>query len=555
MARKSLIGWTVCAIAFSCFALAQNVNTNEQRREVSTTKVVATVPKIPQEDRDEAIKLLDQSDAQSRSFDAPLRTYMLLQIAQAYLPLDKSKSQTLFKDAFTSSLEIRDDDDLKQRLQDPILTGLLTISQSDVEERLTQAEPQARQRATNAIIQRYLNDKKFDRAVDLTEGMNSWTEFPYGTAALVMAALPDTMNGDFRTLFTQAVSSYSTHEHKGINVGGSLPMLIVKFGGKLPPQQVEDAIDEVLKQAKAQDAASISLSGEGGTASFGSAYDYQLFQLLPMLRRVDEGHAKKLLEDDNAVKQISQQYPGGVQSLDPGSSENAKTSDNKPRSSGLSVNVRSGDGAKNGPSADDQIRLEYGRRARQIATDSTIDPMQAIAEAQGLPSFVSGTCPRSDALRIIGNSNVKTSPMASKQAFDELRKSCQEAKPEMRVRYLVAAAKGYLQLDDTESAQKTLDEGMKIADALLQDDKNADDPNKALKAWWPSVDSYRQFLEIETKISQKDALAMLADIQDEEMQTIERVMFTNALLGKPMNQSIVSVKKKGQNNMSISSSN
>lgn len=547
----------ICVLALGLSAGAQNINANESRREVTSSAKPAE-PKISDEDRAKAIQLLDQSDAQSRSFEAPLRSYMLYQIAQSYLPLDKTKSRALYKDAFTATLEIRDDDaDSKQLLQDSILTGMLTVSQPDVEERLAQAEPEARERATAAIIQRYTTAKQYDRAVDLIESMTSWTEFPYGVAMQVMAALPEQMNGDFRTLFTQAVSSYQSHEHKGINVGGSLPAIILKFGTRLPPRTVLDAIDDILKQAKKQDAASITMSGEGGTASFTSAYEYQLFQLLPILRKYDEGTAKKLLEEDNAVKSMSQQYPNGVQSLDPGSADNDKPDDdkNKPRNSGLSVNVSSGDSARHGPSPEQQMSMEADRRARQIATDSTKDPMQAIAEAAGLPSIIGGQSPRSEALRIIAQSNIKTNPKAAKQAFDEMRKSIVDLRPQRQVQYLVAAAKGYLQMEETESAEKTLGDGFKISDKLLVEDKDADDPNKALKAYWPSVETYRQLLEVETKISQKDALAMLNDIQDEEMQTIERVMFANALLGKPMKQSIMRVKKKNQNSMSISSSN
>ena len=96
---------------------------------------------------------------------------------------------------------------------------------------------------------------------------------------------------------------------------------------------------------------------------------------------------------------------------------------------------------------------------------------------------------------------------------------------------LVPVAKSYLEMEDTDKAQDTIAEGFKLSETLLVADKDADDPNKALKAYWPSVECYRQFLELETKISQKDALAKLDDIQDPEMQTIERVMFTNAMLG------------------------
>ena len=59
----------------------------------------------------------------------------------------------------------------------------------------------------------------------------------------------------------------------------------------------------------------------------------------------------------------------------------------------------------------------------------------------------------------------------------------------------------YLEMDDKDRAEDVVHEGLKVAAKMLDEDINPDDPNKALKAWWPSADAYRQMVEVETKIS------------------------------------------------------
>lgn len=526
----------------------------EMRQQVATSNAKPPEPKVSPEDKEKAAKFLEVSEAQARSFEAPLRSYMLYQIAQGQTELDKAKARTLFKDAFTSTLEIQGDDDLKQRIQDSILTGLLTVSQADVEELLPQAEPPARKKATVAIAKKYLAAKKFSRAVELVEGMTAWTEFPYDIASQIMEVLPEQMNGDFRTLFTQAFSSYQTHPHKGSFFGdGNFAGMVVRFGNRLPPRMTLDAIDEILKQAKAEEDAAITISGEGGAASFNSPYEYQLFQLLPLIKKLDPGHAKVLVDADTTVKALGTQYPDGVQSLSPEQSQSGggpNPSPGKPR--GLSFDVHSGKGG--GGSAEDQLAYETERRARQLAKDSETDPLQAIAQVSSLPPKVGEVSPRANALLGIARANIKKNPMAAKQALDEARISLQDIRPQFQVRVLVPIAKSYLDIENPDSAQKALDEGFKLSEKMLTDDTNADDPNKALKAYWPSVESFRQFLEIEDKISRDDAITKLDEIQDPEMQTIERVMFTQVLLGKPMRSSVVSRKTKNSNWMSMSNS-
>ena len=308
-----------------------------------------------------------------------------------------------------------------------ILTGLLTVSQPDVEELLPQAELPARKKASIAIAQKYLSAKKFAAAVAIVESMTPWTEFPYEIGSQIMAALPDQMNADFRTLFNQAFSSYQAHSHKkGIMLGGGdFGTMIARFGTRLPPPVALSAIDEILKQSKEKDAASITVSGDGGLAAFTTPYQYELFQLLPVLRKLDPEHAKALLEEQSSVKALGTQYPNGLQSLNPDPPDAGTNPDAKPH--GFSYDVRQNEGG--GVSAEDQMRYVVEQRGQQIAKDSETDPLQAIAEVAGLPAKLGEVSPRAQALLGIARVNIKKNQMAAKQALDEARKDLQENRP------------------------------------------------------------------------------------------------------------------------------
>jgi hypothetical protein len=84
---------------------------------------------------------------------------------------------------------------------------------------------------------------------------------------------------------------------------------------------------------------------------------------------------------------------------------------------------------------------------------------------------------------------------------------------------------------------------------LLESDLNPDDPNKALKAWWPSTDAYRRLIEIESKISRPATAKMLEEIKDPDIRAVESIMFARALLGIPMQQAMTQVKTKHSNSV------
>jgi hypothetical protein len=232
-----------------------------------------------------------------------------------------AKARGLLQDAFTASLAVQDDDLAKNTLQEDIFRTLMPISQADVEERLAQAEPRARKQAADSIISRWVEKKQFDNAIELVQQITSLDEFPYAAAGRLLEALPAEMNAEKQTLFVSAAASYRAHEHKGAfgTVGYStFTGLVTRYGDSLPPKLVLNAIDEILGQArKSDEKLAITVGGSGGAATFNSNYEYQLFALLPLLRRLDESAANHLLEENNALRPAMQQYPNGIESVSP----------------------------------------------------------------------------------------------------------------------------------------------------------------------------------------------------------------------------------------------
>jgi hypothetical protein len=533
-------------------------------KESTTTAPTKKAPKISKEDRQLASQLLEVSESEARGFEAPMRSFSLLQISQVYVAMEPAKARALLKDAFTASLGIKDDDRTKSRLQDDIFHSLLPLSQADVEELLPQAQTDSRKRASEAIIARYVEKKQYGPAMDLITEMTRLDEFPYDSGTKLMTAMPAEMAGEKMSLFSQALNSYKNHDHGKMNsTDGSLTGIVVRFGDKLPPKLVLQAIDEILTQAKKiSDPYSITVSGDGGTASFSSPYEYELFSLIPVLRQLDESRVKSLLEENQDLRNKIAQYANGLQSIDP------SIGDPKAKNGGMSTSFHGGKGSGTGLGAGsnpggvvannngnvEQFQ-EAMRNAERIIRDSPNDPTQAIAQAAALPvkMLQGGISPRGTALEGIARENVKDNPAAAKRALDELRKIVTDLPLQLQMEFLSSAANAYLQMGEQESVEKLVAEGFKIADKLLEKDMDPDDPNLALKAWWPSADAYRRFIEIQTKLSQRSAVKILTEIKDPEIRAYESIMVSRAMLGVPVKRFMIMQKTKNSTKVSMHS--
>jgi hypothetical protein len=125
----------------------------------------------------------------------------------------------------------------------------------------------------------------------------------------------------------------------------------------------------------------------------------------------------------------------------------------------------------------------------------------------------------------------------------------------LQAQSLHSAVTTYADMGETDDAERAISEGIKVADKLLENDLNPDDPNKALKAWWPSADAYRRFVEAQTKISRPDTLGLLKEIKDPDIRTIETITYARSILGLPTKQVRIQEKRKNMNRTMVNDAN
>jgi len=562
MAGSSKLVLFASVAVLSQITLAQQAATTSEKANAPlgtfakpTNKSDAKAVKAPKLTPDQILanQTLESAESQARGLEAPMRSYSLLQIAEAFAASDPAKARGLLQDAFSASLAIQDDPFAKENLQLDIFRALLPISLSDVEERLVQAEPRPRRQSSDIIIARYIEKKQFDKAFDLVQLVTSLDEFPYLAAGRLLDALPAEMNAEKQTLFGSAVASYRAHEHKGAfgTVGeSSLTGLVVRFGDSMPPKLALEAIDEILSQArKNEDKFSVTVGGEGGSATFNSNYEYQLFSLLPLLRKLDESGANRLIEENAALKPAMQQFPDGMNSVSPKPAATPGQDATPPRRTSYSVSDNG-----NKASSEETMRQEMQRRSDLILKQAESDPTQAIAQASALPLTIASwmQSPRANTLESIARMTMKKQPASARLALADLRKAVTDLPLRDQFKYISSAADIYLQMDDKDKAEDVVSDGLGVAARLLDHDINPDDPNKSLKAWWPSTDAYRRLVEIETKISHPATAKLLQEIKDPDVRALESIMFARALLGQPMKRVTVVEKNKEGNRVRTS---
>jgi hypothetical protein len=108
------------------------------------------------------LKMLQAAEAEAKTLPAPMRAYLLLEIASSYSAINPAKERNLRFQAFQSTLSIEDDDDNKEFVQDQILRELLYNSKADLEKALPKALPGLRNRYTAELSREYARSKGYD---------------------------------------------------------------------------------------------------------------------------------------------------------------------------------------------------------------------------------------------------------------------------------------------------------------------------------------------------------------------------------------------------------
>src|SRR5262249_50666712 len=100
------------------------------------------------------------------------------------------------------------------------------------------------------------------------------------------------------------------------------------------------------------------------------------------------------------------------------------------------------------------------------------------------------------------------------------------------------------EMDEANLALNLFRSGMEQADRLRNQDDDPDDPNTAIKAFWPSVCAYSALVLNVAQISPQTALQRIKEIKDPEILLLLEVKLANKQLGARDFQSSTMVHKR-----------
>jgi hypothetical protein len=488
---------------------------------------------------------MESAEAQAKGLEGGMRAYALLQISRSYGPAQKAHALELLEDALGASRAIDTHNDLdggpqtRDRLQRQIVEAMVPLAPERADELLTTLDPRGREFVLRALLGHYRKTKQDDRALEMVYRIAAEREFPYGAGSEMMRELPKEKHGELQQMFTTAFESYKNHKHEGMTLGsGDFPNMIVEFHPLLSPDLVKAAIAEVLRQAQEpeqRENGQIQVASAQGAVAMASAYEYRLFQLMPALRAVDADEADRLLKKNREVAGMLEKYPEGASQLMQGGPGR--------RGGGGSVMMVGGGPGPGGRGMPDR---EETARLQKIVADAEAHPADALANAATLsvPEY------KVNALEGIARATWKKNPGVAKSALKQMLETLPQLEPQRQTLSWQAAAGMYREMGEAAEARKTIEKGLEAAAKLYKQDTDANDPNQALEAYWPSANAYAGLLRVAAEMDPNWALEQLKELPDDQLKTLARIAMANALLGQPVGQvMIVSAKKDGTNMM------
>ncbi|HXY51733.1 MAG TPA: hypothetical protein VEI01_19960 [Terriglobales bacterium] len=426
----------------------------------------------------------------------------------------------------------------KRRLQEFALTDLLIVDEAKVESLLPQAEPDVRANLLIWMISRATTGKRLDRAVELLNRVPPKENFPYGEATQLMLALPAERDTDKQEIFRLAMAA--DRQQQSVAIGGDdFASMIVRFWQHLHRALVLAAIHQVLDAAESREGSGVTLNTTSGTVGFTRQLDYRLFELLPILKQLDNDEADKLLKDSQQAQFQLKQFPSGLQSIDP-------TIRDTPAKEGERQEIG---GSWGPPDKIDQISQATKAQVEEIERTAESNPRQAMATAATLPESVGPAWrvefPRSQAYLGIARTLMTKNHSAAKDALEQMAESLEHTP------HLYRAMDNWVEgiaiskkMDEVDLALKLFRSGMEQADKLRSDDADPDDPNIGLKGWWPSVSAYWRLVLAVSQFSPQTALEQVREIKDPEILLLLEVRLANRSLGAREDHCTTMVHKK-----------
>jgi hypothetical protein len=544
----------IIALCSSCAISAQtNPSTPPSPKPPSSSPSARQKPPKPKPtpQQEQGLRLLKSAEAASAGLEPAARVYVLWRVSNGYRKVDPARANKILRRAFTASRGIVDESvdgcymepvcHRQTWLQREILLEMMGF-QTDkanperIEKLLPQANPDVKKTMLELLAGVYLEKQNFDRVREIMDEMDD-DRYSYQLAGDLMAALPDSRRDERMAVFSQAFQNFGNRTLDDVSPDhDDFGVLLLRFWRDLPPSLALDAVDTTLERSKDRDESkkvhNVSLTLlNGKSMPFNSEYEFRLFQLLPILQELDSSKAEHLLDEHDSARRALNQYPSGMQSLDPNYYSDKPTDQNKlPAVWDVTTGVSDDPATNSAYQLDQQIRGQM----QGVRGEIEQDPEQAYQDAMNLPlryALDKAGSPRATALKWVAMGVGKKNSTLARSAMNEARRLAQDVDPPRQALILAEVPDFYLKLGDEDGARGAIKDEMKLADRIYAIDTDSDDPNLAFKGAWPSANTWRVCIEEAAKVSPAFAEELLAQIPDPEIASLQRVMYANVLLG------------------------
>ena len=429
--------------------------------------------------------------------------------------------------------------DTKEQLQTDALRNLLSIDDAKVESLLPQAEPRVRGTLFNMMVLQAVDTGNLDTALRLLNQLPQGSIFAYGAATKLMLELPQNREADIQILFRRAMEA-DRNQHVTIVGGDDFGSMIVRFWQHIPAAVALDAIHQVLAESQSNKD-SVSIGSGPSRVAFSTEHDFRLFELVPVLRQLDESEADKIVSDSPEAKAQLEQFPKGIQSIDPTVRDTLLRKGEGGGTTGVA-------GQTLGSVLAEAVGSDaYNARISEIIAMAENNPRPAITAASALPLSAASIAPRSKALIGVARVAMKKDPAATRDALESMANSLKDVEPSAHYGQRDYYADGIeiaVHIGEIELAKRLLKGGMDEAEALRRKDIDANDPNLAFKGWWPSAAVLTRLVQSASRISPQTALDAIAEISDPELHALCEVTLANVNLGVPVQGGVVMVTNR-----------
>jgi len=542
--------FAVILLAVSTFLVGQQTNVQTAKTDATpkaSARAPAAKPKLTEQQK-RGLSLLESAEGAAGGFEAPSRIVAYTQIARVYQTHNKKKAVDLLQQAYEGLRSLQLDSPNKslnqmvtQQLRQQVVSQFASLAPENMDELLDQMDPATRKVALTFLLPYYQKNKNLDRPVAVLVQLGVESEMPYEIVNDVMEKLGPGHPEQIRELFLASLTSYQNHEHLEVSPSTSTDFanLIANAYGKAPNESVENAIDEVLSQAKKADEKNsnvhITMGFEKGAVEFKAVYDAQLFAVLPTLEQLDPEKAKRLLKENEDVNTFASKYPDGMNSL----SKNGRPN---------SIGIQTGSGS--GPGGGGPNMLEE-QRMNGIIADANDHPNDALANAAGLNPQMAVY-----AYMGIARANTKKNTPAAGMALGKAQELLPKIPLLEQLPTITEIASLYVRLGDKESAEKVIELGAKTASEVFKKETDADDPNLAPKAYWVSTNAWRNLVDASYKLDSGQAMTLLKEAPDDETRVFAQIALAKRMMGStaPAMDWSMTAKKNGMMMTSVRTS-